>query len=85
VTAKPHPADFDGCWEAAGVDPTRLDPVLLDFTDMRQAQKTKYLGELFIANALAAPHGPRFVEFFQLDKQTGQPKGIVALNPQDLT
>src|SRR5215210_5775645 len=41
VTAKPEPDDFDGCWEAAGVDPGQLDPVLLDFTNVRQAQKAK--------------------------------------------
>jgi hypothetical protein len=84
VTAKAEPADFDGCWEAAGVDPRRLDPELLDFTNVRQAQKAKYRGELFIANTPAAPHGPRFVDFFQIDKQTGLAKGIVALDPQDL-
>ena len=47
VTAKPDPGDFDGCWEAAQVDPSRLDPVLLDFANRRRAQKAKYLGELF--------------------------------------
>ena len=31
VTAKPHPADFDGCWEIDGVEPERLDSVLLTF------------------------------------------------------
>jgi len=65
-------------------DPVKLDPVLLDFTNMRRAQKTKYLGELFIAHSPATPYGTRFVDFFQMDKQTGQRKGIVALDPQDL-
>lgn len=42
VTAKELPADFDACWEAGDVDPSLLDPVLLDFRDRRAAQKAKY-------------------------------------------
>jgi hypothetical protein len=41
VTAKPHPGDYDGCWDHAGVDPSKLDPVLLDFDSKRAAQKSK--------------------------------------------
>lgn len=47
VTAKDWPADFDGCWDIDGVDPALLDPVLLDFSEGRRAQKAKYRGELF--------------------------------------
>ncbi len=39
VTSKEIPGDFDRCWEAAGVDPGALDPVLLDFRHPRTAQK----------------------------------------------
>ncbi|MGH9855415.1 MAG: DUF6932 family protein, partial [Blastocatellia bacterium] len=49
VTAKAEPQDFDGCWSKVGVDPDKLDPVLLDFSQDRAAQKAKYGGELFIA------------------------------------
>ena len=80
VTAKEVPGDFDGCWEADGVDPDALDPVLLDFRHPRAAQKAKYLGELFVANVAAAPDGTRFLDFFQIDKITGDAKGIVALD-----
>jgi hypothetical protein len=83
VTAKPDPGDFDGCWETGGVDPARLDPVLMTFDRGRQAQKAKYGGELFFADAAADPAGTRFVDFFQRDR-TGQPKGIVALDPGGL-
>jgi hypothetical protein len=44
VTAKQTPGDFDGCWDAQGVDPDALDPVLLDFTNRRAAQKAKFGG-----------------------------------------
>ena len=79
VTAKAEPQDFDACWEAEGVDPAKLDPVLLDFSHRRAAQKAKYGGELFVADWPAEPHGTRFVEFFQQDKATGEAKGVVAL------
>ncbi len=80
VTAKPHPGDFDGCWEIDGVEPERLDPVLLTFDAGRATQKAKYLGELFPAQMDEAGTGMAFLEFFQVDKETGNPKGIVALN-----
>jgi DNA-binding Xre family transcriptional regulator len=53
VTAKRVPGDFDGCWDAEGVDPDLLDPVLLDFTSFRAAQKGKFGGELFVSGAVA--------------------------------
>jgi len=82
VTAKELPGDFDGCWEPAGVDPVLLDPVFLDFSNGRLAQKLKYLGEFFpsTARAEAAPPYRTFLEFFQSDKNTGKHKGIIALD-----
>jgi len=79
VTAKPHPDDFDGCWDIDGVDPERLDPVLLTFNSGRAAQKAKYLGELFPARMGEGGSGLTFLEFFQVDKETGNQKGIVSL------
>ena len=75
-----EPADFDGCWNPVGVLPTLLDPVLLDFSNKRAAQKAKFGGELFPSTFLAAPLGPVFLEFFQIDKVTGAAKGIVCLD-----
>jgi hypothetical protein len=68
------------CWESNGVNPDLLDPVLLSFSNQRQAQKAKYLGEFFPAHTLASLN-PRFnyLEFFQLDKHTKEPKGILAI------
>ena len=84
VTSKEVPNDFDACWEEAGVDPTVLDPVLLTFDPGRVTQKAKYLGELFPASAIADGDGFSFLEFFQTDKETGGPKGIVAIDLGDL-
>ena len=79
VTAKEEPGDFDGCWETDGVDPALLDPVLVTFDPHRRAQKAKYGGELFFADAPADPAGTTFIDFFQRDR-SGHPKGIVALD-----
>ena len=80
VTAKEAPADFDGCWEVDGVDLARLDPVLLTFARRRAAQKRKYGGELFPADWAADAHGTSFLRFFQRDRGSGRPKGIIAID-----
>ena len=54
VSAKDLPQDYDAAWEPVGVDPTLLDPVLLDFSKKRAAMKLKYGGEFFPATAMAA-------------------------------
>lgn len=78
VTGKPHPEDFDCCWDVAGVDAKLLDPVLLDFSDGRAAQKRRFGGELFVS-ALPGAHESTFLQFFQVEKSSGVPKGIVEL------
>ena len=76
VTSKPTPGDFDACWDPVGVDVNKLDPVLLDFSHGRRAQKVKFRGEFFPSCARA--DGVReFVDFFQVDKDTGEQKGII--------
>jgi len=79
VTAKQAPGDFDLCWDAAGVSADLLDPVLLDFSRGRRAQKERFGGELFPADAAAEPAGTRFLDYFQRDRETGQSKGIVKI------
>jgi hypothetical protein len=79
VTAKTFPGDFDACWERAGVNPHLLDPVLLNFANKRAAQKARFKGELFLADGIAVS-GVTFFNFFQKDKNTGMPKGIVSLD-----
>lgn len=79
VTAKELPNDFDACWSSEGVNPDLLDPVLLDFSDERAAQKAKFGGELFPAELIEDASGRLFLDFFQLDRRTEKPKGIVGL------
>jgi len=84
VTTKVAPIDFDACWDVDGVDLARLDPVLLTFANRREAQKRKYSGELFPADWAADAHGTNFLRFFQRDKDTGQIKGIIAIDLGEL-
>jgi hypothetical protein len=78
VSEKELPEDYDGAWDTLGVQPTLLDPVLLDFSNGRAAMKSKYLGELFPATAAAAP-GVLYRDFFMKDRN-GVPKGIVQID-----
>ena len=80
VTSKDLPNDYDACWEEDGVEPEALDPVLLTFDPGRTTQKAKYMGELFPASVVADTGGLSFLEFFQTDKDTGRPKGIIAID-----
>jgi hypothetical protein len=80
VTAKVHPRDYDACWDIAGVDPNLLDPVFLNFNNHRAAQKMRFLGEFFPAQLSEGMSGRTFLEFFQIEKNTGRRKGIVALS-----
>ena len=84
VTAKELPGDFDACWSVEEVDPDLLDPVLLDFSNERAAQKAKFGGELFPAELMEGGSGKLFLDFFQIDKKTGKPKGIVGLRLRPL-
>jgi hypothetical protein len=81
VTAKEIPGDYDLCWSIERVSPEKLDPSLLDFSpEGRVVMKGKYLGDLFPAEIPEGASGKAFLDFFQIDKETGDPKGIVALD-----
>jgi hypothetical protein len=79
VTEKTVPGDFDLCWDPIGVDTNRLDPVFLEFKDHRASQKKKFGGECFPSSALA-DGSHTFVEYFQIDKETGLAKGIIRIH-----
>jgi uncharacterized protein DUF6932 len=78
VSAKPIPGDYDACWDPAGVDEKRLDPVFRDFTKKREAQKKRFLGEFF-PSTMFNTSKQTFVELFQKEKFTGRPKGILMI------
>ncbi len=87
VTAREVPNDFDVCWEMGNVDFDLLDrnePVLLDWSNHRSGQRARFQGELFIAELAADPRGTAYLEFFQQDRNTGEPKGIIGIDMGDL-
>ena len=81
ITEKTNPGDYDVCWATHNVDPSKLDPVFLDFTNLRKNQKDKYRGEFFPANA-PADGSNTFMQYFQKDKATGLKKGIIRIQLQ---
>ena len=84
VTAKEIPGDYDLCWNIDGVIPEKLSQALLDFTPKgRDIMKRKYKGDLFPAEIPEGTSGKLFLDFFQTDKTTGAPKGIIALEIGD--
>lgn len=79
VTRKERPGDVDACWDVQSVDDEKLDPVFWDFSRGRAAQKRRFLGEFFPAQLPEGATGKAFVAFFQVNKLTGEPKGILAI------
>lgn len=77
VTAKDEPGDFDACWDTDGVDLDMLDPVLLDLSNARAAQKARFGGELF-PNVVESGSGLVFAEFFKVERDTSR-KGIILI------
>jgi len=78
VTTKDEPGDFDACWDTHDVDLDSLDPVLLDLSNHRSAQKARFGGELF-PNVIETQSGLSFAEFFQNERDTSR-KGIVVIH-----
>ena len=79
VTRKVLPGDFDACWDVQNVDDDKLDPVFWDFSRGRAAQKRRFLGEFFPAQLPEGATGRAFVDFFQVNKLSGDAKGILAI------
>ncbi|MEH7883800.1 hypothetical protein V7654_05675 [Bacillus sp. JJ1609] len=82
VTEKKNPGDYDALYDLDEIDENKIDNRLVDASiPGREAQKRNYQGEFFpmYANA-TSPVGSRFIDFFQKDKKTKQPKGIIRID-----
>jgi hypothetical protein len=85
VTTKADPNDIDGCREwTEEVHLDLLDPVLLDFTEARQAMRDKYGIDFFLATWVEAGSGLTFLDFFQRNR-ADDPKGIVQLDLEEMS
>lgn len=80
TTQKPRPSDYDGCWEAANVDRSLVDPALFDHSHGRHLQKMVYGGELLPEDP--DPDGWSAPEYFQTD-MFGNAKGIMLIRLGD--
>ena len=83
VTGNLPPGVHESSWaelEAAFGSTRWCQHLLLDFRDRRAEQKATFGGEMFVASWGADPEGTRFLDFFQIDKNTGDAKGIVAID-----
>ena len=81
ASSKEIPGDFDICWDDSDVNfelLEQIDPVLLDISNNCAAQKAKYGGEMFPANAPTQIDGRSHLEFFQQDRN-GNAKGLVEI------
>jgi hypothetical protein len=83
VTSKELPNDIDVCWDVTGVDADALDPVFFEFDNGRAAQKARFGAEFFPAQLPEGITGKAFLDFFQVDKQSGEPKGIIEIELDD--
>jgi len=83
VTDKRIPNDYDGCWDAADVNPALLHPALAcRGVNWREEQKRLYRGELWLLS-LQGRAGVSILDFFQEDtRRPDKPfkKGIVLIN-----
>ncbi len=79
TTTKPIPKDYDACWDPDGVDFAKLDPLFDDFDNGRANQKARFGGEFFPSTLINTNSGGSFAELFQIDRFTGNRKGILSI------
>lgn len=79
VTEKECPGDFDACWDIQDVDFQKLPEIIWNLKNGTCAQKLEYGGELF-PNRIERGSQMLFSDFFQMEKHTGNKKGIVVID-----
>lgn len=81
VTAKEFPNDFDACFDPAGVDKARLDPVLLERTDAGlELIKARYGGDIRVDRETPPGSISPYLRFFMRDGRSGVEKGIIVVD-----
>jgi hypothetical protein len=78
VTNKLLPGDIDICWENTGID-LRLAFQKMPILENPTAIKIIYGFDVFPANIMEKSSGRLFIDFFQRDKLTDLPKGIIKI------
>ncbi len=84
ISKKERPGDFDVCYKD---DDVFFDSLWFEFPTLYEfggdAQKKKYYGEFFPATSYAKGR-MNYLNFFQKDKHTDAPKGIIKINLLEL-
>jgi len=83
VTSKEFPKDVDCLWDPMGVNLVILDPAFRCDPPGRNRQKLVFRGDYFPSSFTESVSGLSFLDFFQIDKETGDQKGIVQINLED--
>jgi hypothetical protein len=85
VTAKRFPNDYDCCYDPTGVNKVMLENMFQNINPAaRVLQKLKYGGEFVVSSTIETSSMSPFMKFFQTDRETGCPKGIVKISLGDL-
>lgn len=85
VTSKELPNDYDCCWEPTDVKIDLLDRIFIDMSSRgRRRQKMRFGGEFFPSSTIERCSNKPFLSFFQTDANTGESKGIVAIELGEL-
>lgn len=80
ITNKKSPDDYDALYDLDEVNEDIVDSRLLDSSkEGRKTQKKYYEGEFFPAFDPAERNGTKYLDFFQKDKDTNKPKGILLI------
>lgn len=82
TTEKILPGDMDICWDENGVDFDKVYyymPILFDFDFPRSEQQKIYCADIFPATLIEGNSKKFFLDFFQEDKNTNLPKGIIKI------
>ncbi len=79
VTRERWPRDFDVCYEKQGMRGADLDPVLLDVSAGRRAQKQRFGGEAMPDDFPIDWSGTTIREAFAYSRETRTSKGLVRL------
>jgi len=82
ATKKILPGDMDICWDENNIDFDKAFyymPILFDLDFPRNEQQKIYCADIFPATLVEGNSKKFFLDFFQEDKSTNLPKGIIKL------
>ena len=83
VTRERWPRDFDLCYDPAEMRDKDTEPILLNFSEGRRAQKTRFGGEALPYDFPLDWNGTTLLDGFKREKVTGKAKGLIRVDIQE--